>query len=326
MRWFVPSEMGVDIGVTGIGSALGARRVDNAAVVAAGYPGGVAEIERLTGIRSRRRLADDETLTDLAVRACRQAGADGPLDALVVSCVAPPRRIPALGCEVLGALGLEDVPAQTINASCSGFMFALDLAARTVATGAQAALICAAEARSPIVDPTDRATGALFGDGAGALRLEAGAPGLLAVGITSRRGPDAVELADGPLVMRDGAQVYFAAVEGMKTASEDLLARVGMTWDDVGLVIPHQANGRILRRFQWLAGLDDARVFSNLAEIGNLSSASIPVALVDAARAGRLPTDRPVLCVAVGAGYSAGAALLRVNADTIQRIQSQETP
>ena len=327
MKILEPSSLGRGVRLVSLGAALGARCVTNDDLSALGYPEADAFVTRATGISERRHADDHETTTSLAADACRQAMRRADLaqvDLLIVSSSSAERIIPTVGSSVHRELGLEGAPAHSISATCSGFLFGVEVAARAVLTGLDPVMVCASELRSRQVDPTDRATGALFGDAAGAAIFASCPPGegLIAVGTTSiAAGADSVSLGrarEDRLVMANGPQVYFEAVEGMARVTRDILAALDLTLDDVALVIPHQANGRILKRFCWMAELPEERAFSNLERVGNTSSASIPVAMEEAARTGRLSPGDLVLWLAIGAGYTAGAALVRVDAPLLE--------
>ncbi len=345
MRIFQPGSLGVGIALAGTGEHLPPRIVDNNALVALGAPLSPEEIVRLCGVE-RRHFVDDGTATsDLAVVAARAALSEAGLDApdvhrLVLSTSSPDQPTPSTACRLHGLLGLGAVPAVDVNAACSGFLFALDIAARAIATGDDNALVVAADIRSRFVDVRDRATCALFGDGAGAAVLARGpvGRGLIAVGTLadgrvfdavgipaggSREPASAATVAAGrhTLQMKDGPAVYFAAVEGMATAATTLLRACGLGPDDVDVWVPHQANKRMLERMMRLLEVPVERAMVCVHETGNMSSASTAVAL-HRARLGPIPSvgialrdagtrdHVRVLLVAAGAGYTAGAALL----------------
>ena len=245
---------------------------------------------------------------------------------------------PSAACFVQRALGMAKAPAMDVTASCSGFVYALDVAARAVLTGDARALACAADVRSRFLDPTDRATCALFGDGAGAAVVEPAEPGhgLVAIGLAADgegarsvyvpaggsrapATPETVARREHAIRMAEGPQVYLAAIEGMIDAAEALLAATGRSWSDVDLVVPHQPNGRILKRISKLARLPEDKVYVNVERVGNVSGASVAIALDQAVDEGRVrPGDR-VLLVAAGAGYTAGAALLVADEALVRR-------
>jgi 3-oxoacyl-[acyl-carrier-protein] synthase-3 len=337
MRVFRPADLGVGIRIAGTGAYLPARVVTNADLAALGAPLGDEEIVRLTGIRARHFAAADEATSDLAAHACRRALATaglapGGVDRLVVATVSPDHPSPSAACFAHHALGLGAAPAHDVTASCSGFLYALDVAARAVATGDRAALACAADIRSRFVDFGDRATCALFGDGAGAAVLTPGpvGQGLVAIGLSAdgagaravyvpaggSREPataDTVAARRHTIRMTEGPQVYLAAVEGILGTAEALLGALGMTFADVDLVVPHQPNRRILDRIARLARLPEEKLFVNVDRTGNVSGASVAIALDEALRGGRAPAGARVLLLAAGAGYTAGAALLVVD-------------
>lgn len=338
MRIFQPGSLGVGIALRGTGEFLPPRVVDNDTLVALGAPLSAAEIVRLCGVERRHFVDDGMATSELAVAAARAALADAGLVAadvhrLVLSTSSPDQPTPSTACRVHGLLGLGSVPAVDVNAACAGFLFALDSAARAIATGDDTALVVAADIRSRVIDVRDRATCALFGDGAGAAVLTRGpvGEGLIAVGtLADGRVVDAVSIPAGgtreptsaatlaagrhTLRMKDGPAVYFAAVEGMAAAATTLLQACGLRPDDVDVWVPHQANKRMLERMMRVLELPVERAVVCVHETGNMSSASTAVAL-HRARHARLREVRDpvrVLVVAAGAGYAAGAALLRL--------------
>jgi len=334
MKILKPKTFGMGVRLASLGVQLGAEKIDNARLQALGYPAPPEKVERLTGIQTRYHVRNESTAA-LAVRASRkamQAAGISPmeLEQLIVSSSSPEQLIPTLASRVHAGLELPECPAHSISASCSGFLFALDIATRAVLTGTSQALVCSAETRSRQVDIQDHSTGALFGDAAGAAIIQPGPvdEGLLAIGIGSRSsGQDTVVLGCGRedrLQMKDGARVYFEAVEGMMRVGQGLLESQGLSWKDIDLVIPHQANGRILKRFCWLAEFPEQKAFSNLQDVGNTSSASIPVAMHQALQT-RIEPGQLILLIAVGAGFTAGAALIRVDKALVQTIRQDTT-
>ena len=337
LRVFEPGRLGRGVRVFATGSYLPERVVTNADLGALGAPLSDEEMVKLSGIRERRWASPMEATSDLAVHACRRALdraglSPDQIDRLVVGTVSPDHTSPSAACIAQRALGLGTAPAMDVTASCSGFLYALDVAARAVATGDRFALACAADVRSRFLDGHDRATCALFGDGAGAALLGAGPPGegLLAIGLLadgagaksvyvpaggSREPATASTVAAGrhTIRMEEGPQVYLAAVEGMLATAEALLSAMGLTFDDIDLVVPHQPNRRILERLARLAKLRDGQLFVNVEKIGNVSGATCAIALDEALSTGRIAAGARVLLLAAGAGYTAGAALLRVD-------------
>jgi 3-oxoacyl-[acyl-carrier-protein] synthase-3 len=243
--------------------------------------------------------------------------------------VSPDHASPSAACFVQRNLGLAAVPAFDLTASCSGFVYALDLAARSVVTGADRVLAIAADIRSRFVDVQDRATAPLFGDGACAAVLSRGpaGTGLVSIGLQAdgagvhsvfvpaggSRQPATAQTVENRshfIRMAEGPQVYLTAVEGMLDTGEALLQAEGLSWKDVRWVVPHQPNRRILERIARLARLDEDQLVIHIEKVGNISGASCGVALHHLLRSEQgKPGDR-VLLLAAGAGYTAGAALL----------------
>jgi 3-oxoacyl-[acyl-carrier-protein] synthase-3 len=336
MQVFLPAKRGIGIALRGTGAFLPQHIVDNEALAARGAPLSPAEVVRLCGVERRHFVDETQATSDLAVGAARSALEDARLAAvdvsrLVLSTSSPDQLTPSTACRVHGALGLVDAPAVDVNAACSGFLFALDVAARAIATGDEYALVVAADVRSRFVDVRDRATCALFGDGAGAAVLSRGpvGRGLVAIGLLADgRVVDAVGIPAGgsrepastasvaagrhTLQMRDGPAVYFAAVEGMAHAARTLLASCGLGPHDVDVYVPHQANRRMLERMMRMLDVPVERAVVCVHETGNMSSASTAVALHRARVSGRLGPGTRALLVAAGAGYTAGAALLHI--------------
>jgi len=335
VRVLRPADFGRGVRLRGMGVALPERRVTNADLVALGCPLNEAEIEALTGIRERRWVGPDEATSDLAARAARSAvsssGAALPdVARLILATVSPDYSSPSAACVAHAHLGLDQTPAHDVTASCSGFLYALEIATRCVLTGESPVLAVAADVRSRFLDVTDRSTAPLFGDGAAAVLLDEGPPGegLLAIALLadgsgahsvyvpaggSREPASESTVAQGKHTLRmdAGPKVYLKAVEGMLGTAEALLKSENLSWDDVALVVPHQPNRRILDRLARLATIDPAKVVIDIEDKGNMSAASVGVALERALRERTRPGDR-VLVVAAGAGYTAGAALLRV--------------
>lgn len=338
VKVFKPGELGRGVAIRGTGSHLPARVVTNADLADMGAPLAPAEMEKLTGVRERRWVGEGEATSDLAAGAGRAALAmaglaPAALERLVLATVSPDHPSPAAACATHAALGLPPIPAFDVAAACAGFVYALDLAARCVATGDAAVLAIAADVRSRWLDVTDRATCALFADGAGAAVLTPGpvGEGLVAVGTVadgagarsiyvpaggSREPASAASVAAGrhAITMTDGPKIYLEAVAGMLAVAHATLAACDLTFADIDLLVPHQANYHIVKRVAWKAGVPLARVACNIERVGNISGATTAVALDEALRAGRLGAGAKVLVVAAGAGYTAGAALIVVDA------------
>ncbi|HJL45702.1 MAG TPA: ketoacyl-ACP synthase III, partial [Polyangiaceae bacterium LLY-WYZ-15_(1-7)] len=308
MRVLRPAAFGRGVRLLATGAALPARVVTNADLVALGAPLEPEEMEKLTGIRERRWVEGDEATSDLAVGAAREALGRASVAAedvarLVLATVSPDRLSPSAACVAHAKLGLGAVPVHDLTASCSGFVYALDAAARAVLTGDAPTLAIGADVRSRFVDPTDRATCALFGDGAAAALLGEGPPdeGLLAIGLTADgRGAESVYVPAGgsrepasaetveagrhTIRMAEGPRVYLEAVEGMIGTAEALLEATQTRWEDLALVVPHQPNRRILDRLARLGDFDADKLVVDIEDKGNMSAASVGVALDRALR------------------------------------------
>jgi 3-oxoacyl-[acyl-carrier-protein] synthase-3 len=292
-------------------------------------------IRQRTGILERRLVADGESTFTLGLAAAEAAleVADldpAELDLIIVATVTPDFALPATACLLQDALGAGRAAAFDLSAGCTGFIYGLGLAADLVAAGSyETALVVGAETLSRITDWTDRATCVLFGDGAGAVVLRGSeAPGGVLASVLGADGSGA-ELLYQPAggsarpasletvaarehcVRMEGRQVFRFATRVMPEATRDVLKRAGLSVEDIALIVPHQANDRILQAAARGLGIDEARVFSNLARYGNTSAASIPIALCEAIEAGRLARGDIVVLVGFGAGLTWGAAALQ---------------
>ena len=326
-----PEKWNVGIQIVSLGVELGSKVIDNLQLQDLGYPATPEQIEKRTGIQQRHHVRT-ESSECLAVLACNESLKRGHykpenIDQLVVASSSPDLIIPTLASRIHRKLQLNNAVAHNISASCSGFIFALDIACRSIMTGLHSTLVCATETRSKQLDITDKATGALFGDASGAALICSGpvSKGLLAFGITNRFSPqDTVTLQGGErakLQMHNGAHVYFEAVEGMVELSQEFLDGIDSSWNDIDWVIPHQANARIIKRFCWRMNLPESKVFVHLSQVGNTSSASIPLALYQAIRQGVICSGHRVLLLTVGAGFTGGAALILVDEALIETVR-----
>jgi 3-oxoacyl-[acyl-carrier-protein] synthase-3 len=317
----------------GVGAALPSRVVANAEIesnlgVAPGW------IEGRTGVRERRIVSADEPLIDLAERAARDALAAATiapreLDAIVVATTSAPYLFPSLACLLHARLGLATQPAFDVAAACAGFPYALTVADQGIRSGdQQRVLVVGADCLSAYCDPQDRVTTPLFGDGAGAAVLvaeRAGARGILAsrlralgaqweilyVPAGARRGEDLARQGADPWMRMRGQEVFRLAVEQLVALSRETLAAAGLAPSDVALLVPHQANVRIIRMMLAQLGIPEDRVAVNLERCGNTSAASIPLALRDAIAQGRLASGDVLVLNAVGGGMTAGAIVAR---------------
>jgi 3-oxoacyl-[acyl-carrier-protein] synthase-3 len=306
-------------GVFGIGSALPEHIVTNADFEA--YLDTTdAWIVRRTGIRERRRLNGSVTLTELAAAACEEALRDAKRDAcdvdhLIVSSLTPDRLMPGLAPAVADAIGANGAGAVDVNAACAGFIYALDQAAALVESGrAKLVVVCGAEALSRITDQNDRGTAILFADGAAAVVVAGGelhrgcSPFVLrSDGV---HGDLLYATNDERLLRMEGQEVYRHAVERMVEATNEALVRAKLTVDEIDLLVVHQANQRIIEAAARRLGVSEEKVFVNVDTMANTSSASIPLALHQAEREGRLKAGATVAVAAFGAGFVWGAGIL----------------
>jgi len=318
-RAWPPRPSGLRAGLFGVGAALPAAVVTNADLEQ--HLDTTDDwIVRRTGIRARRRLAEDASLAELAARACVEALADagraaGDVDHVIVSTITPDRLTPGLAPDVALRIGALGAAAVDLNAACAGFLYALDHAAALVESGrAQCVLVCGAEALSRITDHEDRGTAVLFGDGAGAVVVAAGELDLGCGGFELHAdGANAnllyAEIDERKLRM-EGREVYRHAVARMVESTTAALERAGLTVDDVDLFVAHQANSRIIEAAAAQLGLPRERVSLNVADVANTSSASIPLALWQAERDGVLRPGATVALAAFGAGFVWGAGVV----------------
>jgi 3-oxoacyl-[acyl-carrier-protein] synthase-3 len=305
--------------LTGAGLAVPARVVENAAIAARL---GVDEhwIERRTGTAVRHFVGDGERLADLAAEAgaaaLAQAGvAAEELDQVIVATTSADEMSPHTATFVAGRLGAARAAAIDVSAACVGFLSGLALAVGMLESGRAArALVIGADALSRYLDPDDRGSAMLFGDGAGAVVLEAvdgpSRIGPAILGSDASGGPLIRLGRDEPLIRMDGPEVYKRAVALMTRVTHEAVAAAGVALADVDLFVYHQANARILRAVGQRLGLAPERVVDYVGRYANTSAASLPIALATAAGEGRLrPGDR-VLLAAFGAGLVWGGVVV----------------
>ena len=289
-----------------------------------------------TGIRERHIADDGVATSDLAYEAAKialeQRGIDAAeLDAILICTVTPDMMFPSTACIVQNRLKATRAWGFDLIAACSSFVFGLTTAAALVKSGThKKVLVVGADCMSRIIDYTDRATCILFGDGAGAMIVEAaedGEPGFidfnneidgsgaddLKMPAGGSRMPATRDTVDQRLhfVKQQGQQVFKYAVRKMYEVSRDLLARNNFTGEDVSVFIPHQANIRIINAAADRLGIDSSKVIINIQNYGNTTSATLPLATRDAIAAGKLKKDGLVMFAAVGAGYTVGSNLWR---------------
>ncbi len=317
--------------ISGTGSFLPPQRVTNADLAAQLGAKGVETsddwIVARTGIRARHFAAPDMPCSDLAVEACRQALASAGIDAsqidlIILATSTPDMVFPSTACIVQRKLGIQGCAAFDVQAVCSGFVYALTVADSMIRTGAaRKALVIGAEVFSRILDFTDRTTCVLFGDGAGAVVLEASdTPGLLATELhADGRYADILctpgamsggQVMGLPFLKMDGQAVFKLAVGVLEDVARSVLDKAGRTEADIDWLIPHQANIRIMHGTAKKLKLSLDKLVVTVDEHGNTSAASIPLALDVAVRAGSVKRGDTVMLEGVGGGFTWGAVLL----------------
>lgn len=322
----------VKVGILGLGSYLPERVLTN------------KDLEKMvdttdewiltrTGIRERRIASESEATSDMAAEAGRRALADAKLtaadiDLIIVATITPDMFFPATACLVQAKLEARTVPAFDVSVACSGFIYGLAIAKQFIAAGMyKHALVIAAEKLSAITDWSDRATCVLFGDGAGAAVLgpvEKGGILSMSLGANGNQG-DLIKLPAGGsripatkksiddklhFIKMNGTELFKHAVKIMADAAIDATQRLGLTADDIKLVIPHQANIRILNAVAKRMGLTQDKIYLNIEKYGNMSAASSAVALVEAVREGRIKRGDKILLDAFGGGLTWGAMVI----------------
>lgn len=320
--------------ISGTGSALPAKTVSNADL-AMTVDTSDEWITSRTGISERHIAVDGEYTSTFAVEAARRAlsmAGISPeeLDLIILGTVTPDFPFPSTACIVQSELGAHKAVAFDVSAACSGFIYALSIADSFIRSGQfKKVLLIGAEVLSRVVNWKDRNTCILFGDGAGAAVLEASRDqhGLVSTHIFSNgscwdllyqpgsgsRNPAANPATDPAsyFIHMEGNEVFKHAVRAMEEAAQAALDANGITSSDLTLFIPHQANRRIIDAIAKRLDLDAGRVFVNLHRYGNTSSASIPIALDEANRQGRLKSGDLLLLDAFGGGFTYGSALIR---------------
>jgi len=317
--------------ITGTGSYLPPNRVSNAdlavQLAATGVETSDDWIVARTGIRARHFAAADVPCSDLAVEASRQALASAGIDAsqidlIILATSTPDMVFPSTACIVQRKLGIHGCAAFDVQAVCSGFVYALTIADSMIRTGAaRKALVIGSEVFSRILDFSDRTTCVLFGDGAGAVVLEASdTPGILATELhADGRHVDILctpgamsggQVLGLPFLKMDGQAVFKLAVGVLEDVARSVLEKAGREASDIDWLIPHQANIRIMHGTAKKLKLPLEKLVVTVDEHGNTSAASIPLALDAAARAGSIKRGDTVMLEGVGGGFTWGAVLL----------------
>lgn len=319
--------------ITGTGSHLPPRRVTNADLVAEMAASGIetsdAWIVERTGIRARHFAAPEVACSDMALDAARhalQAAGLGPqdIDLIIVATSTPDMVFPSTAAILQHKLGANGCPAFDVQAVCSGFIYALTVADAMIRAGtAQRALVVGSEIFSRLLDFNDRGTCVLFGDGAGAVVLEASdEPGILASDLHADGKyvdilcvPGHVlggKVTGDPVLKMDGQAVFKLAVGLLESAARATLDKAGLTAADVDWLVPHQANIRIMQSTARKLRLPMENVVVTVDQHGNTSAASIPLALDYGVRAGQIKPGETVLLEGVGGGFTWGAVLLKM--------------
>ncbi len=322
------------VGILGLGVYLPARKLTNFDLEK------IVEtsdewIRARTGIVERRIADAKEKTSDLATKAAAQALKDAgipaqKIDLIIVATISPDSNFPSMACKVQKALGASNATAFDVSAACAGFLYALTTAKRSIQTGAaKNVLVIAAERITGLVDWKDRSTCVLFGDGAGACVLgKVRRAGIIAdftrsfgkyghlmeVAVQEARSPfnpQRTMHAQLPHVVMQGRELFKVAVNSMAEAVEQVLKKAKMKKSDVDCVVPHQANDRIISAVARKLGIPKEKIFVNIDKYGNMSAASIAVALYEAVKTKRIKKGSKVVLVAFGAGLVSAANVVQ---------------
>jgi 3-oxoacyl-[acyl-carrier-protein] synthase-3 len=323
------------VAIVGIGSYLPERILTN------------AELEKMvdttnewivsrSGIRERRIAREDQATSDLAAEAAKRALTKANIkpedvDLIIVATLSPDMPFPNTACFVQKLIGAKNATCIGLEAACSGFLFAVDAASQYLLTGRfKTALVIGAEKLSTVTDWQDRTTCVLFGDGAGAVVLQArdsgegilstvtGSDGtlnaLLNIPGGGSRNPASLQTIEKRMhfMKMEGKEVFKHAVRAMGEAARRALEKAGLTIADVACVVPHQANMRIVEAIRDRLGVGPDKFFINLDKYGNMSAASIPVALDEAVQEGRIKKGDNIVLVAFGGGFTWGAMVVKM--------------
>lgn len=314
--------------ISGVGSYLPPMRLSNDDLVARGIETSDEWIATRTGIRARHFVDEGVTSSELAVQAAQRAlehagvTADA-LDLIIVATSTPDFIFPSTACLVQHKLGNRGAIAFDVQAVCSGFVYALTIAEKFIRSGShKRALVIGAETFSRILDWEDRGTCVLFGDGAGAVVLEASdEPGILATALHADGSYNGIlnvpgQVAGGkvigdPFLRMDGQAVFKFAVKALSEVARECCDAAGVTPDSIDWLVPHQANIRIIEATAKKMGLGLDKVVVTVDRHGNTSAASIPLALDEAVRDGRIQRGQRVMLEGVGGGFTWGAVLFQ---------------
>ncbi len=314
--------------ITGTGSYLPPTALTNSDLVARGVDTTDEWIVERTGIRSRHIADDSQNASDLALEASLRAIAAagipaGKIDLIILATSTPDYIFPSTACLLQSRLGVSGAAAFDVQAVCSGFVYALTMAEKFIQSGShRCALVVGTEVFSRILDWNDRGTCVLFGDGAGAVILEASdEPGILASALHADGSYHGILEVPGnicggkvvgqPFVKMDGPAVFKFAVKVLAEVAQEVLDRAGMKGDGIDWLIPHQANIRIIQSTAKKLGLPMKKVITTVDRHGNTSAASIPLALDAAVHDGRIKRGDTLMLEGVGGGFTWGAVLLK---------------
>ncbi|MDV7765416.1 beta-ketoacyl-ACP synthase III [Peribacillus sp. CSMR9] len=276
-------------------------------------------IRTRTGIEERRIANDDIETSDMAYEAAKAALANAKIsaeeiDLILVATVTPDQSFPSVACMIQEKLGAKSAAAMDVSAACAGFMYAMITAQQFIKTGAyKHVLIIGVEKLSKVTNWEDRNTAVLFGDGAGAAVLGpvSEGKGILAFELGADGTGGKHLLQDGDFIHMNGREVFKFAVRQMGESSLSVLDKAGLTKEDVDLLVPHQANIRIMESSRERLGLPIEKMTKTVHKYGNTSSASIPMALVEEMEAGRIKDNDLIIMVGFGGGLTWGAIALR---------------
>jgi len=274
-----------------------------------------------TGIKERRIAEEWEKASDLALPAAKEAIENAGLspkeiDCVIVATSTPDMTFPSTACFLADKLGCSKPMAYDISAACSGFIYALTMANSFVKSGQfKNILVVGSEVFSKIIDWNDRSTAVIFGDGAGAVVISATEEGESDI-LSAKMKSDGSHWGSlfcpvGEKLKMRGRETFKLAIKSMETASKKALEKAGLTLDDIKLVIPHQANIRIIKALAERLELPEDKVFSNIHKYGNTSAASIPIAMYEAWKEGKIKKGEHILLTAFGGGLTWGAIVLK---------------
>ncbi len=325
-------QQSISIGITGTGHALPDQIITNAFFL---ERAGLSDewILARTGIRERRRAGADETASALGAQAAGKALTSanlkaGEIDLIICTTISPDTPMPSTACFIQALIGAKNAVCFDLSAACSGFLYGLEVAEKMIRCGAyRNALLISVDLMTRWLDYADAQTCALFGDGAGAVVLEQVESGRGIFGTKLYADGDFADLvfiskkepgsnaapidSDKCKLRMDGKRTFKAAVKAMASASQNLLLLLGLCTSRIDLIVPHQGNQRISDAVADALNISTEKVFSNIERVGNTTSASIPIALDECLRKGKIRSGSLVLLTAFGSGATSGASVVR---------------